>query len=131
MKTKKAQSSIELVILTAFLLFAFLAFFFILEQKSSDREYEKKNVLVNNVIYNVEEEINLAISSDEGYYREFIVPEKIGDSEYNISIIDDLLYIKTLDQRFSSALKIPKVSGQIVRGKNIISKKEGEIYLNE
>jgi hypothetical protein len=27
-------------------------------------------------------EINLAIASEEGYDREFFVPEKIGDSEY-------------------------------------------------
>jgi hypothetical protein len=128
---QKGQSSFELLIVTAFLLFVFIGFSFILQQNQNDKEYERTNLLLNGILNDVEEEINLARYSDDGYQREFKLPSSIYGREYNLSIIENILQIQTLDERFSSAINIPEVNGQLNIGKNSISKINGEVFLNE
>lgn len=126
----KGQSSIEFIILVSFVMLSFIVFSAFIYQNYAEKNQDKKNILVNNVIYEIEEEIRLAESSSDGYTREFSIPNKIENSEYNVSIIEDMLYIKTSDNKFSSALRISLINGQVKIGTNIISKQGGLVYIN-
>ena len=61
----------------------------------------------------------------------FNVPEKILETNYTISIADNLIYIYTEDEKNALTLSIPEVSGQLVKGSNTIRKIDGEILLNQ
>jgi len=78
----------------------------------------------------VQDEINLALKSSEGYNREFKIPEKIINQDYDINLTGGLVYIITEDEKSAIALSIANVSGQIKKGYNLIKKENGIIYLN-
>ena len=128
---KKAQGSIEFVVLVGAVLFFFIAFLTIMQNNNLQKEDQEKNVLIKQIAYNIQEEISLASESSDGYRREFFLPEKIINLNYNASITEGQIYLITEDKRFSIALPVVNVTGNLTIGKNIITKKNGIIYLNE
>src|SRR3989344_2161499 len=98
MKKKRAQTAIEFVILVGFILFFFTTFFLAVQGNMSDKIKQKQNLMLKETALAVQDEINLALDSSEGYYREFEVPEKIGNQDYDISLVDDMVYLKTKDE---------------------------------
>jgi len=128
---KKAQGSIEFVILIGAVLFFFIIFLTIMQNNNLQKEDQEKNVLIKQIAYNIQEEISLASESSDGYKREFFLLEKIINIDYNASIIEGQVYLITEDKRFSIALPVANVTGNLTIGKNIITKKNGIVYLNE
>ena len=96
----------------------------------SDKLKQKQNLMLKETALAVQDEINLALDSSDGYYREFNVPEKIGNQDYDISLVDDMVYLKTKDEKLAMSMPIAKVTGQVVKGANIIKKENGEIKIN-
>lgn len=129
--SKKAQVAIEFVILTGFLLFFFVLFFLAIQENMSDKTREKQDLVVKETALTIKSEIELAHESINGYYREFTIPQKILNLDYEASFVDGLIYIKTSDNKHTIALTVLPVNGSIIKGKNIIRKQEGVVYLNE
>ncbi len=127
---KKAQSAIEFVILVGAVLFFFLAFLFALQLSSVDKNRENKNFVIKEIALTVQNEISLATESSDGYYREFEIPNNILGSEYDIDIIEDLVYLNTTDGKYAIAFPVANVTGEINVGVNSIRKNSGEVYLN-
>jgi len=114
---------------------SFIAFFFILfigaiQSKMMDKTYEKKNIIIKDIVKNVKEEINLAAQSQDGYYREFEIPDKIINDEYGIYLFGRVVYANTTDQKHAIALSTANATGILKKGTNIIQKQNGEINLN-
>jgi uncharacterized ion transporter superfamily protein YfcC len=131
MKNKKAQTASEFTILVAFVLFFFVIFFLVIQEKTGEKVQERQNFLLKETAFNILDEINLALKASEGYFRVFNVPEKIGSRDYEIQIIEDMIYLRTTDEKNSIALPIPEVQGNIVKGENNIKKQNGEILINQ
>ena len=127
---EKAQTAIEFAILVGFILFFFTIFFISIQENMSDKLSEKQNLMLKQTALTIQDEINLALDSSDGYSREFNVPEKIGNRDYDVSLVEDMVYLKTQDEKYAMALPIAKVTGQVVKGKNIIKKENGEIKIN-
>lgn len=127
---KKSQTAIEFIILVGFLLFFFTVFFVAIQESTGEKVKERQNDIVKETAFAIQDEINLAFKSSEGYTREFNVPGKIGNQDYSVSIVEDLIYLKTDDGKNAIALPIPQITGNIVKGANIIKKQNGEIRLN-
>ena len=132
MSKKNAQSSIEFMILVGFVLFFFALFILIIQGNISDRTRERQNLLIKELALSVQDEIRLANGAGEGYIREFNVPEKVGNLNYEISIPEGVVYIKTTDDKIAIALPIQNVSADssIIKGTNVIKKEDGEVKLN-
>ncbi|MFH1365694.1 MAG: hypothetical protein ABIH28_03860 [archaeon] len=126
----KSQTAIEFIILVSFVLFFFSIFFMVIGGNISDKMNERRNLLVKDIAFTVQDEINLASKSSEGYVREFDLPEKVGEKDYIPNIVEDMIYVKTSDGKSAIALPIPKITGQILIGRNTIKKEDGEIKLN-
>ena len=131
MPNKKAQTAVELIIVMSFLLFFFIIFVGAIQGKMQEKSDEKKTIAIKDIVKNVQEEIDLAIKSSNGYKREFKIPEKIIDDEYEISIFEGIVYAKTIDQKNAIAVNIKNVTGNISKGTNIITKQNGIVYLNQ
>src|SRR3989344_4450064 len=97
---RHSQSAIEFMILVGFLLFSFTVFFVAIQWNMSDKLSERQALAVKNVAVTVQDEINLASQSSDGYYRQFKLPEEINGREYDIEIIGDIVYVRTVDGRY-------------------------------
>ena len=128
--SKSAQSSIEFVILVGAVLFFFTVFFLLIQENMLDKINERKNILLKETALTVQNEINLALGSNDGYLRFFKIEDKIGNQDYEIEIVNDMVYLKTSDNKNAIALPVAKINGQVQKGTNKIEKKEGEIFLN-
>jgi len=128
MTHKKSQSAIEFVVLFSALLFFFSVFFLVIQEQNAEKILEQQNALLKTTAYDVQGEIAIAFKSSEGYSREFIVPEKMGNSDYDINIIEGMVYAN--DSRNAVALPVQEVDGNLVKGVNVIKKENGRVALN-
>lgn len=130
MPNKKAQTAVELMIIIGFLLFFFIIFIGIIQSKIQEKSEEKKTIIIKDIVKNVQEEIDLAVKSTDGYTREFKLPEKILNDDYEISISEGIVYARTTNQKHAIAVNIKNVTGTISKGTNTITKQNGIVYLN-
>jgi len=128
--SKRSQSAIELLILVGFLLFSFTIFFLVIQGNMSDKLRKRQDIAVKNIVLTVQDEINLAFQSSDGYSREFKIPENINGDKYEINIIDGMVYLRTYDGKYALALSVKNVTGDIQKNTNIIKKENWEIKLN-
>ncbi len=130
MKIKKAQAAIEFIILVSVILFFFTIFFMLIQENMSDKIQERQNLELKEIGITFQNEINLASKAGDGYYREFKIPDKIGNKDYTISITENMVYLKTSDNKNAVAFPVLDINGQPLKGTNKIEKQQGEIYLN-
>ena len=128
--SKRSQSAIEFVVLTGFLLFSFTIFFLAIQGNMSDKLKEQQALAVKNVAITVQDEINLAFQSMDGYSRSFKIPEEINGDKYDINITDGMVYVRTVNRRYALALPVQNVTGDVKKNINVIKKDNGVIILN-
>lgn len=128
--SSKAQSSLEFVILFAALVFFAFLFIFALEDQLSDKNVQQISLLTRETALIIKDEINLASEATDGFSRQFTLPNKLLNEKYNITIVEDFVYVTTLNMKHSVAYPIINVTGQPVVGINTIKKVDGRIYLN-
>jgi hypothetical protein len=127
---RKAQSSIEFMILVSAAMFFIIVFISLLYMQVFDNNIKRYNKEISLLSYEVKDEIYLANEASDGYFREFDVPQKIIGKNYSIQLIGLDLYIISEDEAHASLIYVGNVTGNIHKGKNIIKKDEGIVYLN-
>ena len=127
---KKSQSSIEFIILVGFMLFFFTLFFIAIQSNISSTSESREVTMIKEIALTVQNEINLAYKSSDGYSRKFKLPEKIANQDYTLIIEEEDVYIKTADNKIALALPVIPVTGNINKGENQIRKENDTVYLN-
>ncbi len=127
---KIGQSSVEFLILTGAAILVFLIFSVVIQSNIKDKTIEQTDFKMREIGFLIREEVNLAIGASDGYWREFSVPEKISNRPYSVNISDGLIYLKTDDEKFATSIPVGNVIGALTKGKNFITKYEGQVYLN-
>ncbi len=128
--SKRSQSAIEFVILVGFVLFFFVTFILVVQGNISDKMREKKNFAIKEIAMTVQDEINLASESTDGYSRVFKIPENLNGQDYDIIINEGMVYVHTLDNKYTTTFPVADVTGIIQKGENIIKKENGKVLLN-
>lgn len=126
----KGQSAVEFIILVSAVLFFFIAFAFAIQANIASKTNEKKDVVAKDTALTLQAEIDLAHQSTDGYYRKFRLPGMILDSDYEISIVEGLVYVRTLDGKHATAYPVADVFGDPLKGENYIRRDSGQVYLN-
>jgi len=126
----KSQGAAEFLVLVGVVMLFFVIFTIAINDNLSEKIREKQNRLVKEVGKILQDEINFASKSTNGYHRSFNLPVDLNGREYNISIAEKLVYLITEDNRDAIALTIPNVTGQPIKGNNLIKKEGGNIFLN-
>lgn len=126
----RAQSAVEFMILVGAVIFFFTSFLFVMYSTIADKQYEKHTLLVEDVAQTVQEEISLAHAASEGYARIFTLPPLILNADYNVSLVDGYVYVRTLDGRHAIAYPVLNVTGDVVKGDNQITKNNNTVFLN-
>jgi len=127
---KRAQSALEFTVLVGAILFFFIVFLFGIQTNISEQVRENKDVVVSEIAKSVQDEINLASESKDGYYREFMVPNHVLNVDYDLEIIDGYISVKTDDEKHAIALPLGDVIGEIQRGINEIRNVDGKVCIN-
>jgi len=128
---KRAQSAVEFIVLVGFVIFFVVAFLLVVQGNISGRVVESRNLVVKDIAFTVVDEVNLAANSVDGYYRNFTLPEKIINEDYNITVVDGFVYVATLDGRYTITLPVGEnVVGDVVKRENTIRRAAGVVYLN-
>ena len=126
----RGQSAIEFMILVGAVLAFFIGFLFAVNVNSADRRFEQQDVIIREVALTAQNEIALASASLDGYLRTFTLPFTIGGLDYEISVVENSVYVHTLNDKHAIALAIAPVSGDLQIGANTIRKEDGVVYLN-
>lgn len=124
----KGQSAIEFMILAGFLLFTFILILGVVSDRTSYTNKKRDIILGEDLVTKAQKEINLAARVLDGYSRNFSLPKKLGNKEYNITIMGKEIIVSTEKQDFWRV--IPSVVGNLTKGTNKINKTNGSIYLN-
>jgi hypothetical protein len=86
-RRKKAQSSMEFVILTGFMVLTFLVFYIVIQSKLIESNRDSTDKAMKQVETLIVNELKVAESVTDGYYREFSLPPRINGLDYNVSIM--------------------------------------------
>ncbi len=126
----KGQSSLEFFVLAGVAVFFFLIFSLAVQMNIGEKTVERTNLEVKELASSVQDEINLAAGASDGYRREFYIPEKVANKDYQINIVDDSVYVRTDDGKFALSLPVSEVIGDVLEGNNFITKINGKVYIN-
>lgn len=126
---KKSQAPIEFIILVGILFF--LLFLLGLNQLAdAKRAYsEKETELVYDLALKLQEEIRAASLVEEGYSRNFSIPSKLENFDYEILVDNEFLTIKSNTALYT--VRIPNMTGSINKGSNSLKKEGGVLHLNK
>lgn len=136
MKTRRAQTSMEFVLLTGFMLMAFLTFYIIIQSQLLAANRDNVDNAVKQVEVLVVNELKVAESVTDGYYREFTLPYRVSGVDYNISIFSGPGSTPEIVTKYSGKERVyfvPQVyvdgASTVGMGKNNISKENGVILI--
>jgi hypothetical protein len=129
LKKHKGQGSIEFVILGGVMFFVIIGMTTVIQVRLGgvykDRLYNSMEALGN--VINTEIRLARAASSD--YSREFFLPFEVGDYNYSLTMYDKSeVVIQTGEIDYVLFLDV-NVSGDIGKGRNIISKQNDDITI--
>jgi len=127
----KSQSSIEFIILIGAILFFFSALLLVFNENIGEKSKANREKEFHEIALVVQNELNLAAETSDGYQRTFYLPERILNVDYTINLTENSIYIRTIDGKYAASFPAPNVTGQIIKGPNIIIKSKGVIYLNQ
>jgi len=124
----KCQGAIEFLILAGFLLFMFLMIFGVISSNTSDLSRKRDIVMGEDLVTKVQKEANLAAKAEDGYYREFSLPDKVGNKNYTIRLEENEVIVSTARTDFWRI--IPNITGNVTKGINRLNKTNGKVYIN-
>jgi hypothetical protein len=131
----------EFVILTGFMLLAFLVFYIVIQSKLVEANTNNVDSAAKQVELLVVNELKMAESVTDGYYREFELPSKIGGINYAISIMPGVSNTPEIVVKYNGRERVYFVSqvngsagyvdgtSRVGIGKNNITKNNGLIII--
>jgi hypothetical protein len=134
---RKAQSSMEFVILTGFMILAFAVFYITIESKLVEANRDSTDAAAKQLETIVINELKMAESVSDGYYREFELPQRINGINYNVSIMAGVGSTPEVVTKYVGKERVYFItqgyvddSSTIGKGWNNITKIEGVIKIN-
>ncbi|MEK6945514.1 MAG: hypothetical protein AABW63_01850 [Nanoarchaeota archaeon] len=128
MLVKKAQGVIEFIVLFGAALLFFVVIIATIQESQSQKNKEKERLIAQNVALDIQDEINLAAESSDGYERNFTTPDNIIGLDYTINVSQGYVFLTMGD--YVVDYNVVQVVGQIQKGNNLIKKENGTVYLN-
>jgi hypothetical protein len=134
---KKGQSSTEFVILIGFMMMMLLVFFIVIQQKIVEANEEKNELASKGIMDIVINEIRLAESVSDDYYREFYLPIELNGLNYNISIMPGVASTTEVVLKYENKEKVYFLeqfvndTSTVGLGSNNITKSNGVIYIRK
>jgi len=127
----------EFVILTSFMLLAFLVFYIVIQSKMVEANRDSTDNAAKQIETIVVNELAVAESVTDGYYREFELPQSINGVDYNIQVMSGVNNTPEIVTKYSGRERVYFVhqgyvsgSSTVAKGKNNITKSDGIIKIS-
>ncbi|MFH1803148.1 MAG: hypothetical protein ABH864_06915 [archaeon] len=131
MKKSKAQSAIEFMLLVGAVMIVTLSLVGIFQNTVAKKSIEKRNFVIQELALEIQNEINIAAKSSDGYVRQFDIPETVAGKEYSVGLYEGYVYLNTSDGKHALAVPTYNATGQLIRGgTNTIKKINSTIFVN-
>ena len=124
----RAQIAMEFIFLVSIAFIMLLIFLKAVGDQADDLNEKKEFILVKDLAYKAQYEINMATQVKSGYNRTFFMPEKLDNKDYTITKVGNKITISLENSEFT--ITIPEINGNITKGNNTIRNLGGVIYLN-
>ena len=130
MLTKKAQSAVELVVMFCMLSLIFTVFVTNIIYKNANLKIQKVNQNSRYISDWVSTELNNVYIQGYGYSRNFTLPVDIISYNYSIRIVDHMVLVFVANNNTYLRKTIPEnISGELKKGLNCVTNKNGVIYV--
>ena len=131
MKSIRAQSLMEFFILVGLAFLAAILFVVISANEIKDFRNQKELFLIQDLALKLQKEVTIATSVEDGYERNFELPNKLdGSFNYFIVIRNNTMTVNSSKAVFSVA--VPTTYGKnFTKGNNKIEKIDGKVYINQ
>ena len=128
--SRESQSAMEFIVLASFMLLVILGFLAVTSSKMLESREEGHKKTAEDIANFAYREIEIAKSLNDGYTRNFAMPEIVNGINYSITVIDDReLIVNYLDYEYIKFLP-SNVTGNITKGFNKVSKNNGIVFIN-
>jgi len=124
----KSQLTMEFIIFIALGFLMMFGFIYIIEYRQSILREKREILLIKDLAYSIQSEFDMAAVVENGYSRNFTLPQTLEGLSYTASITNNTLTVSS--QKFSILLFIPEVKGSLNSTINRIRKEQGVICLN-
>lgn len=124
---RKGQIALEFLLLTAFMIALLFGMFIIISNISESNITRQKILTLEDLGESVRNDIVLASEMENGFHRVINLPSKARGKEYTLSIeggTSNYSYLVVASENYEVLYSIPKISGSIGPGKNIIIKED-------
>ena len=130
MTLKKAQIAFEFIVLVGIVYILVTLSMLASLDRIKEFQASRENNLLKDLAQKLQKEIIIASTVEDGYSRNFTIPYTLGNNiGYNLSIVNNETLI-VYSGRSSYMVFIPKITGNISKNKNTITKEGGVINLN-
>lgn len=128
MRNRKSQMALEFVMLFSISILIMGLFIVFIYEANKNKAEEKIDYKMKDFSYSVQSEFVLASEMNNGYSRSITIPNKVEQTDYNITIIGNNLVVSYHGNSYYS--QIPNTIGNITKGINLLLKKNDTIYIN-
>ena len=126
----KGQAATEFIIVTGIVLLILFVLLFAVANDINVLQNKKELAAVKNVGFMIQNELFNAAYVQDGYYREFDVPDSNKGVKFTLSIANNYLTVISTENSMLQEFPLPEVVGNIQFGTNIVRREGGVIYLN-
>jgi hypothetical protein len=129
---RRAQTAFEFLILTAFMLFVFTAFFFVIRERSAIATQQLHYQELETIGSILDQEVTLAAQVRDGYNRTFLLPYTVGGEPYTITLPSTTeVNIRSRDSEYLLFLSanVTAPGNVLLPGKNVILKQNGNLTI--
>ncbi|MBN2112076.1 hypothetical protein JW707_03170 [Candidatus Woesearchaeota archaeon] len=127
-RLNKAQVAMEFVMLIMIAFMIMIVFTAFAKDSMIDIRKDEEGDALKDVVESVKSEILIASNVEDGYRRDFTIPDSVRGINYTIEI--SYGYINAESRNYEYSVQVPPTVGIIVKGENTIRREEGVVYLN-
>jgi len=126
--SSKAQISAEFFIFLGLVFLIAIAFEVVSLDQLNDFKAQKESEAVKDLALKVQKELFIAASVEDGFTRVFEIPDKLENINYSLTMKNST--VTAISKNSIYVVSIPQANGNLSKGTNKISKKDGIIYIN-
>jgi hypothetical protein len=126
---KKAQLTIEFIIFCGIAFLVMISFASVISEKMSNLRNEKEHLLVKDMAFSIQQEIETASLVNDGYERNLTLPETLDGISYTVNLTSNMVIVATQKNSYEVFVK-PVKNGSSLSFFNTIRKYNGTICIN-
>lgn len=123
----KSQVAMQFLFVVGLVFLFFVIFVAGFSERYRDIRNEKGRIAVRDVALRVHAEIAIAHNLEDGYQRNFTLPDEIDGFNYTISLHNNYVAVTSADAEYSTA--VAPVQGNVHIGSNLIRKSNGIVCI--